>query len=299
MTESTEAVQTEEVATVAPEEVAPPADPTGEEVVPAVPEVLVNAKRGAARAILRTVKSIREGLVESWDTVRAYRLGGAVIDAKLETSETDEAATYKDALEQSATAADEAEAQFQEDIKPFKDARDSKLEEIAAKLKVYKDAAIEAEGLDGDIPSKADAEDAANDYKALTLQMRDAQRSGKRSNVEFKFDVPNIKTGSVSGSGDFRPRYSAASVSKDGGQSVATKSLLVGDIAKEIGVQRASFIKSMLVPLRGDRENWDKEDEGYELEFTVGPVNPDKDGNGSMYTLNVVKAPPIGSKSAE
>jgi hypothetical protein len=302
MTESTE-VQTTEPTTpvVEPEQTAPeaPTDPTGEEVIPAVPEVLVNAKRGAARAILRTVTAIRDGMVESWDTIRAYRLGGAVIDAKLEASETDAAIDYKDAVEQSVALIEATEKEYEESIKPFVAARDAKLAEISAKVKTYKDAAIEAEGLDGDIPSKSDAEDAANDWKLFTLQMRQTQTSAKRSNVEFEFAVPNLKTGSTAGSGDFRPRYSACSISKNGGQAVASKSLLVGDIAKEIGVARPSFIKAMLVPLRDDRENWDKEDEGYELEFTVGPINPDKDGNGDMYTLNVVKAPPIGAKTAE
>lgn len=296
--EATQVEPTTPVVTTEPEAVA---DPAGEEVIPPTPSALKESKRASVRALFRTVDGIRIGLVECWDTVRAYRIGGAEIDAKLATSDTEEASTYRDAIDQSSTESDAAEADYQAAIKPFLEARDARLEEIAAKLKTYKDAAIASENLDADIPSKADSEEAANEYKNLTLQMKTTQTNAKRGNVEFEFAVPSLRTGNATGgSGDFRPRYSAASVSKNGSTPVATNSLLVGDIAKQLGVQRSSFIASMLYPLKGDRDQWDKEEAGYELSFTVGPVNanPDKGIDGDMYTMNVVKAEATGGRKA-
>lgn len=271
---------------------------TDDVVIPEVPEVLANAKRASARALFRSFNATREGLVECWQTIRAYRVGGKEIDDKLATSDEDAAIDYRDAEEQVDGERDSVTSRYEEAIKPFKDERDRQMAELDAKLKGYKDTAVSALGLDADIPSKEDAAEALTEWKSLTLSIRQLISNAKRQNIEIDYTIPNIapRSGTAgTGTDAFRPRFSACTL--DG---KASGSLLAGDIAKEIGVTRNAFVGSLLSALDGNRDAWDKEDGGYELSFNVGPINADKDGNGGKtVAVNVVKADPISRKSKE
>jgi hypothetical protein len=266
-------------------------------VIPDAPIELKQSKRASARALYRSFVVQVELLRELWAIIRAYRVGGKEIDEKLATSNEDAAVNYREAQEQVESDRADVDKRYEEAIAPFKAERDRQYGELDSQLKTYKDEAISELGLDADIPSKEEAVEAVNEWKQATGTIRTmVTNAQKRQNIAVEYVVPNITPKGVPATGTdaFRPRFSAASL--DG---KASRTLLTGDIAKEIGVSRDAFVKSLLKPLDGNRDQWDNADAGYELEFTVGPINPDSDGNGKTVRVSVVKAEPISRKTKE
>jgi hypothetical protein len=260
-------------------------------VIPDAPIELKESKRASARALYRSFSAQVDLLRELWQTIRAYRVGGKEIDEKLANSNEDAAVNYREAQEQVESDRADVDKRYEEAIAPFKAERDRQYSELDAQLKSYKDEAISELGLDADIPSKEEAVEAVNEWKQATGTIRTlVNNAQKRQNIAVEYVIPNITPKGVPATGTdaFRPRFSACSI--DG---KASRTLLTGDIAKEIGVSRDAFVKSLLKPIDGNREQWDNADAGYELEFTVGPINPDADGNGKTVRVNVVKAEPI------
>ena len=269
-------------------------------VVPGMPEALEQSERRAARTLKSTVRDALGVMSEVLPLILSYRGGEDRIREALDSADTPECNEYRQRRADAKKLDEQADAEYEAAIAPFKAARDNAKAANSAALKPVEEAALESvRATVGDVPTVQENAENIADWTASVQQIRNAQQNAKRQ-LQLEFDInipslPGVRAAGTNKSDDprnWRPRFS--SVILDGtelgdGENPPTS----GDVFGELKISRETFMSRFNQALGGDdvaQEKWNAMQPGDTLEVTFD-VN--KVGHPALFT----KAEPISRKS--
>lgn len=261
--------------------------------LPEIPEALAQSKNAVHKLSYQMIKAGLGMLREFMVTKFKYETTQDNAETALEDDDTEveQVKIYQAKKAEFEDADKQDEREYLEQIKPFKEAYEQKVNARKNQLdSEYKTAALAALNLDASI-TEADylgaTEGAIEIVETINAAVNTVKDQGFRE-AFADWKLPNFKDVSKAGSGTigFTPKFALVKIN---GELQPVDKLQNNALIKKLGTDKATWFKHFLVDLRGatsaDKEKvWRDADPGFVHTFTV-PVS-----GGKTYEVEVMKA---------